>query len=191
MKEDWEKFLWKSYEPDTIEMQERINRRSQRHDQRNETRKRRWKNDEDDEDEEDDGYVDEDVVDDDICEFPLDTSGNSIIELMGYEHAMKTLQAAQWQEAVDNENESLVKMRVFRIIDIADVPEGRKIITGRYAFKLKILYDAATDEYFNKYKARLVGRGFMQENGLDYEETFAAVVKGSSYKIILALAAMY
>lgn len=39
------------------------------------------------------------------------------------------------------------------------------------------------------YKARLVARGFMQEKGVDYEETFAPVVRYDSVRILLALAA--
>jgi hypothetical protein len=38
-----------------------------------------------------------------------------------------------------------------------------------------------------KYKARLVARGFTQQYGIDYRETFAPVLKGKSLKIIIAL----
>ena len=52
-----------------------------------------------------------------------------------------------------------------------------------------------TDRYgpdgkITKHKARLVARGFQQEDGIDYEETFASVAKPASTRILLALAAI-
>lgn len=40
-----------------------------------------------------------------------------------------------------------------------------------------------------RYKCRWVMRGFTQEEGVDYDETFASVVKPMSYKALLAIAA--
>jgi Reverse transcriptase (RNA-dependent DNA polymerase) len=46
------------------------------------------------------------------------------------------------------------------------------------------------DRKITKHKARLVARGFQQEEGIDYKETFASVVKPASTRILLALAAI-
>jgi hypothetical protein len=53
------------------------------------------------------------------------------------------------------------------------------------------LCDGTKAEYKKKHKARLVARGFQQVNGVDYEETFSAVVKASSYQTLIALATMF
>lgn len=42
-----------------------------------------------------------------------------------------------------------------------------------------------------KYKARWVAKGFEQREGVNFEETFASVVKSMSYKALFAIAAKY
>jgi Reverse transcriptase (RNA-dependent DNA polymerase) len=54
-----------------------------------------------------------------------------------------------------------------------------------------VKYDA--DGRVERFKARLVARGFSQREGLDFEDTFAPVIRLESLRILLvfALAAMY
>jgi hypothetical protein len=51
-------------------------------------------------------------------------------------------------------------------------------------FKIKILPNGQ----INKYKARLYVRGFSQEYGVDYFETFVLVIRMESLRVLLALA---
>jgi hypothetical protein len=50
-------------------------------------------------------------------------------------------------------------------------------------FKIKILPNSQID----KYKARLYTRGFSQEYGVDYFETFTPVIRMESLRILLVL----
>jgi len=66
------------------------------------------------------------------------------------------------------------------------LPIGRKPVSCKWVFKIK----QGTNGEVERYKARLVARGFTQTYGVDYNETFAPVTKFTSIRCILALAAL-
>lgn len=61
-------------------------------------------------------------------------------------------------------------------------PKNKKVLSNRWVFKIKLTQDGQIE----KYKARLVARGHIQEEGIDYEEVFAPVAR---YEIIRSLLA--
>lgn len=65
------------------------------------------------------------------------------------------------------------------------MPEGKNVVDNRWVFKIKHRPSGEID----RYKARIVARGFTQQHGIDYDETFSPVVKFPSIRIILAIAA--
>jgi hypothetical protein len=69
--------------------------------------------------------------------------------------------------------------------ELADLPRGHSAITLKWVFKLK------RDEtgVIVKHKARLVARGFVQREGIDFDDTFALVARMESVRLLFALAA--
>ena len=64
-------------------------------------------------------------------------------------------------------------------------------IKGKKAFKNKWIYRLKTKNNSSqlRYKARLVVKGFGQKKGVDFEEIFYPVIKMSSIRVVLGLAA--
>ncbi|KAH9127907.1 hypothetical protein LEN26_009186 [Aphanomyces euteiches] len=69
---------------------------------------------------------------------------------------------------------------------LCDLLPGRKPIGCRWLFTKK--YSA--DGFFLRYKARLVAQGFTQVAGIDCTDIFAPVIRTSSIRFLLALAAL-
>ena len=71
-----------------------------------------------------------------------------------------------------------------RTWELADLPRGHRAITFKWVFKLK--RDEASTVV--KHKARLVARGFVQQEGIDFDDAFAPVARMESVRLLLVLA---
>jgi hypothetical protein len=87
-----------------------------------------------------------------------------------------------WQAAMKEELDALHKNNTW---DLVDLPPGKSMVGCKWVYKIKTCSDGIVD----RYKARLVARGFTQEYGVDYEETFAPIARLSSVRALLAVAA--
>ena len=70
--------------------------------------------------------------------------------------------------------------------DIVTKPENKSVVSSKWIYKIKHVADGSIENY----KARFVAKGFSQEEGIDYEETFALVARYTSIRTIMALASM-
>ena len=87
-----------------------------------------------------------------------------------------------WQTAMQDEVDSLITNGTWTLVDL---PSNAHTLGGKWVYKMK---RGPTGEIV-RHKARWVVRGFEQREGIDFNETFASVVKPISYKAIFALAA--
>lgn len=62
-----------------------------------------------------------------------------------------------------------------------NIPKGKNILTGKLVFDDK----RGNDEKISRFKARFVAMGFTQKCGVDFTKTFAGVVIGKSFRIML------
>ena len=99
-----------------------------------------------------------------------------------YKQAMRLPDATSWLEACAAEVASLVENKVFAVVDR---PASHQTITSKWVFKKQRGLTGAVE----KYKARIVARGFMQEEGVDYGETYSPTVRFESIRMMLAAAA--
>ena len=86
-----------------------------------------------------------------------------------------------WEKALVDEHQAITKNNTYKLVER---PRGQRVLRSKYVLKVKRRQDGKID----KYKARLVILGNMQEGGVDYEETFAPVMKYQSLRTVLAIA---
>lgn len=105
-----------------------------------------------------------------------------IAEPKTYNEAAKCFDWKKWEKGMKEECYSLHENNTWELVNR---PPGRKVLRGKWVYKLK----RGPSGEILRYKARWVVRGFEQEEGIDYNETFASVVKPMSYKTIFAFSA--
>ena len=104
-------------------------------------------------------------------------------EPLTYQQAMNGPYTKQWKEAMDKQMQSFATMGTWKLIPR---PENTPVLSGKWVYKIKKKLDGSI-----LYKARWVVRGFEQIYGVNYDQTFASVVKSMSYKVLFAIMAYY
>lgn len=103
-------------------------------------------------------------------------------EPSSYQQALKDENCDKWKIAMKEEYDALIKNDTW---DLVERPPNKKLVDNRWVYKVK-------ENNVNlpvRFKARLVARGFTQQYGVNYNETFSPVVRFTSIRVILAVAA--
>ncbi|CAI7857426.1 unnamed protein product [Closterium sp. NIES-53] len=88
----------------------------------------------------------------------------TVQQALGGEHREK------WRLAMDKEQKALEERNTWKVVPIG-VVRNMTVLTGKWVFRVKTKADGTID----KFKARWVVRGFDQEHGREFTETFAPV----------------
>jgi hypothetical protein len=105
-------------------------------------------------------------------------------EFRNYKQAMKSNDAERWTEATTAEHMTLLQNGTWTIVEL---PPGKKAIGSGWVFRIKRNADGSIE----RYKARIVAKGFSQRPGIDFTEVFAPTFRPSTLRLILALAATH
>jgi len=108
---------------------------------------------------------------------------DSIMEPDHYKDAIASPQSKQWKEAMEEEYKSHLQNGTWTLVER---PNNQKILDSRWIFKIKRNPDLS----ISRYKARLVVRGFRQQYGIDYDETYSSVCRYESIRLLLSYAAI-
>ncbi|CAM8961061.1 unnamed protein product [Rhodiola kirilowii] len=88
-----------------------------------------------------------------------------------------------WRTAMQKEITALEHNQTWTLTHL---PVDKRAVECKWVFKIKHHSDGTIE----RYKARLVAKGFTQVEGIDYHETFAPVVKMTTVRCVLAVAAV-
>jgi hypothetical protein len=105
------------------------------------------------------------------------------VEPKGFKQAMLDKFRDKWIIAMQEEMMSLKKLNVF--IELDYIPADRKLLNGIWVFKAK----RDENNVIIRWKARFVVQGFMQVEGLDYNETYSPTSRMKSNKCLLSIVA--
>ena len=91
-----------------------------------------------------------------------------------------------WLEAICKEYTSILSHDVFTVVRLIDLPPGTDVMRCHCIFTVKSNKDGSIE----RYKARLVADGNTQTHGVNFQDIFATVVKFSTFRMALHLAAV-
>jgi hypothetical protein len=90
----------------------------------------------------------------------------------------------KWKDCTERELNSMDVLKVFEVVSDKDkIPSNATVLSSRFVYKLKRLSDGTID----KYKCRLVVKGYRARQGKDYDETFAPVTQLTTIKTGVSL----
>ena len=84
-------------------------------------------------------------------------------------------------------NEEIKMIEKNHTWELVDKPQDKEVIGLKWVYKVKHNNDGS----INKYKTRLVAKGYAQQLEIDFSETYAPVVHMETIKTDLALAAQH
>nr|GEW81529.1 hypothetical protein [Tanacetum cinerariifolium] len=103
---------------------------------------------------------------------------NKSFEPYSFKEASKDV---NWINSINDEMQALYENGTWELVELLF---GRKAIESKWVYRIKYMSSGEIE----RFKARLLAKGFNQKEGIDYEETFSPVVKISTVRCLIDLA---
>lgn len=97
-----------------------------------------------------------------------------------YEEAMASPEASRWEDAMRTEYDNLCINNTW---DIVNLPGDQSAVGARWVYTVKL----DSNNNVNKYKARFVAKGYAQQPGINYNETFAPTARLTSIRVLMQM----
>lgn len=65
-------------------------------------------------------------------------------------------------------------------LTLTNLPDGKEVVGGKWVYAIKKNSDGS-----DKYKARYVAKGYSQEKGVNYDETFSPTASMTSIRVLM------
>ncbi len=114
----------------------------------------------------------------------IDQSSLELPDAPSFREAMAGPEHDRWHAAILEELAAIKEAGTWELVDYSPALI-QNVIGCRFILQKK----RGPDGEVLRYKARLVAQGFSQQEGIDYSETFAPVVKSASLRVFLAICA--
>jgi hypothetical protein len=108
----------------------------------------------------------------------VDDTPKTIVE------AFASRDADDWKEAVHSEMDSILSNETWELVDR---PYGCKPVCCKWVFKKKLRPDGTID----KYKVRLVAKGYTQKKDENFFDTYSPVARLTTIRVLLSLTASH
>jgi Reverse transcriptase (RNA-dependent DNA polymerase) len=86
----------------------------------------------------------------------------------------------KWRDTIATKLDALTKNKTWTLVSNT---EASNVIGCKCVFKTKRRLDGSVE----RYKARLIAKWYIEEEGLDYTETSSLVVKSTTIRLVLSL----
>ncbi|KAH9747317.1 hypothetical protein KPL70_004670 [Citrus sinensis] len=101
-----------------------------------------------------------------------------------FHETLNSSDVALWMTTMQEEIEAIHKNKTWKLVSL---PHGRKAIGNKWAYKIK----RDSNDQVERYRARLVVKGYAQKEGIDFNEIFSPVVRLTTVRVVLMMCAIF
>ncbi|KAH9752597.1 hypothetical protein KPL71_014753 [Citrus sinensis] len=101
-----------------------------------------------------------------------------------FHETLNNSDVALWMTAMQEKIEALHKNKTWKLVPLL---RGRKAVGNKWVYKIK----RDGNDQVERYRARLVVKGYAQKEGIDFNEIFSPLVRLTTVRVVLAMCATF